>query len=143
MKMTFYLLLCCMLAAILSACQKHNELEELEGEGLTGKWDLVELQNGPEGHCKGDYVRWFASGTVTIELNENGTIIFNYNDGKNEIFDYSIPENQEQYGSIYPVMMIGEVPFGYVIEDNWLKLHYYGMYFCDHIPATFVFKRTR
>ena len=60
----------------------------------------------------------------------------------NSIF-YSIPENQEQYGSIYPVMKIDEVPFGYAIEGNRLKLHYHGMYLCDHIPATFVFKRIR
>ena len=40
-----------------------------------------------------------------------------------------------------PVMNINEIPFGYVIEGNRLKLHYYGNYTCDHVPATFVFKR--
>jgi hypothetical protein len=40
-------------------------------------------------------------------------------------------------------MIIGEVPFGYAIEGNKLKLHYFGVYTCDHIPATFVFKRTK
>ena len=143
MKKAFYLLLCCMLAVFLGACESSSDDDEVYGEGLTGKWDLVELQNGPEGSCRGDYVRRFPSGSVTIELKENGKIIFNYSDGKSETLDYSIPENQEQYGSIYPVMKIDEVPFGYAIEGNRLKLHYHGMYLCDHIPATFVFKRIR
>ena len=50
---------------------------------------------------------------------------------------------QEQYGSIYPVILILEIPFSYEIEGSRLKLHYLGMATCDHIPATFVFKRIR
>ena len=101
------------------------------------------FQNGPAGFCKDGYTNHYPSGTVIIELKGNGKIVFNYEDGKVETLDYSIPEDQEKYGSTLPVMNIDEVPFGYAIEGNSLKLHYYGFYFCDHIPATFVFKRTK
>ena len=100
-------------------------------------------QNGPAGFCKDGYTNHYPSGTVIIELKGNGKIVFNYEDGKVETLDYSIPEDQEKYGSTLPIMNIDEVPFGYAIEGNSLKLHYYGFYFCDHIPATFVFKRTK
>ena len=103
----------------------------------------MEVQNGPAGFCKGDYANQYPSGTVIIELKGSGKIVFNYEDGKVETLDYSIPEDQEKYGTTLPVMNIGEVPFGYVLEGNSLKLHYYGFYTCDHIPATFVFKRAK
>ena len=114
------------MAVLMTGCSSDDD--EIFGTGLTGKWDLVEVQ---------------PSGTVIIELKGNGKIVFNYEDGKVETLDYSIPEDQEKYGSTLPVMNIDEVPFGYAIEGNSLKLHYYGFYFCDHIPATFVFKRTK
>lgn len=117
--------------------------DEFVGTGLTGKWDLVEVQNGPSGLCKDGYSNKYPSGTVIIELKENGKIIFNHEDGKVETLEYSMPGNQEEYGSSLPIINIGEVPFGYDIEGNRLKLHYLGFYFCDHIPATFVFKRTK
>ena len=116
------------MAVLMTGCSSDDD--EIFGTGLTGKWDLVEVQHYP-------------SGTVIIELKGNGKIVFNYEDGKVETLDYSIPEDQEKYGSTLPVMNIDEVPFGYAIEGNSLKLHYYGFYFCDHIPATFVFKRTK
>lgn len=116
---------------------------EFSGTGLLGRWDLVEVQNGPSGFCQSGYVQSYPSGTVIIELKSNGTIVFNFDSGKVETFDYSIPEDQDTYRSTLPVMMIREVPFGYDIEGNSLKLHYFGIYLCDHIPATFVFKRTR
>ena len=130
-----------MLAVGMSSCNSDDD--EIFGTGLTGKWDLMEVQNGPAGLCKDGYANHYPSGTVIIELKGNGKIVFNYEDGKVETLDYSIPEDQEIYGSTLPVLNIGEVPFGYAIEGNWLKLHYYGIYFCDHIPATFVFKRTK
>ena len=116
---------------------------EIFGTGLTGRWDLVEVLDGPAGYCKEGYTNQYPSGTVIIEIKENGKIVFNYEDGKVEPLDYSIPEDQEKYGSTLPVMNIDEVPFGYAIEGNRLKLHYYGFYTCDHIPATFVFKRIK
>ena len=116
---------------------------EIFGTGLTGRWDLVEVLDGPAGYCKEGYTNQYPSGTVIIEIKENGKIVFNYEDGKVEPLDYSIPEDQEKYGTTLPVMNIGEVPFGYAIEGNRLKLHYYGFYTCDHIPATFVFKRIK
>ena len=129
------------LAAIvlmLTGCSSDDEYG-----GLTGKWDLVEVQNGPVGLCKGDYVNRFPSGSVIITFTGNGKIVFNYEDGKIETYDYFISENQEQYGSIYPVVLIREIPFSYEIEGSRLKLHYGGVATCDHIPATFVFKRIR
>ena len=129
------------MAVLMTGCSSDDD--EIFGTGLTGKWDLVEVQNGPAGFCKDDYTNHYPSGTVIIELKGNGKIVFNYEDGKVETLDYSIPEDQEKYGSTLPVMNIDEVPFGYAIEGNSLKLHYYGFYFCDHIPATFVFKRTK
>ena len=129
------------MAVLMTGCSSDDD--EIFGTGLTGKWDLVEVQNGPAGFCKDDYTNHYPSGTVIIELKGNGKIVFNYEDGKVDTLDYSIPEDQEKYGSTLPVMNIDEVPFGYAIEGNSLKLHYYGFYFCDHIPATFVFKRTK
>ena len=129
------------MAVFMTGCSSDDD--EIFGTGLTGKWDLVEVQNGPAGFCKAGYTNHYPSGTVIIELKGNGKIVFNYEDGKVETLDYSIPEDQEKYGSTLPVMNIDEVPFGYAIEGNSLKLHYYGFYFCDHIPATFVFKRTK
>ena len=122
------------MAVLMTGCSSDDD--EIFGTGLTGKWDLVEVQ-------KDGYTNHYPSGTVIIELKGNGKIVFNYEDGKVETLDYSIPEDQEKYGSTLPVMNIDEVPFGYAIEGNSLKLHYYGFYFCDHIPATFVFKRTK
>ena len=129
------------MAVLMTGCSSDDD--EIFGTGLTGKWDLVEVQNGPARFCKDGYTNHYPSGTVIIELKGNGKIVFNYEDGKVETLDYSIPEDQEKYGSTLPVMNIDEVPFGYAIEGNSLKLHYYGFYFCDHIPATFVFKRTK
>lgn len=126
--------------SLFTACSNDDEIF---GTGLTGKWDLVEVQNGPAGFCKDGYTNHYPSGTVIIELKGNGKIVFNYEDGKVETLDYSIPEDQVIYASTLPVLNIGEVPFGYAIEGNRLKLHYYGFYTCDHIPATFVFKRIK
>ena len=127
---------------LLAACSNSDD-DEFFGTGLTGKWDLTEVLNGPAGMCKDGYSNQYSSGTIIIELKGNGKIVFNYEDGKVETLDYSIPEDQEKYGTSLPVMNIGEVPFGYAIEGNRLKLHYFGAYTCDHIPATFVFKRTK
>ena len=120
--------------SLFTACSNDDEIF---GTGLTGKWDLVEVQNGPAGFCKDGYTNHYPSGTVIIELKGNGKIVFNYEDGKVETLDYSIPEDQVIYASTLPVLNIGEVPFGYAIEGNRLKLHYYGFYTCDHFPATF------
>lgn len=125
-----------------TACSSSDD-DEFFGTGLTGKWDLTEVLNGPAGGCKDGYSNQFPSGTVIIEIKDNGKIIFNDEDRNFETLDYSIPEDQEKYASSLPVMNIGEVPFGYAIEGNRLKLHYLGLATCDHIPATFVFKRIR
>ena len=126
----------------ISSCSSSDD-DEIFGTGLTGKWDLVEVQNGPEGGCNGDYANKYPSGTLIIEIKGNGKIVFNYEDGKVETLDYSIPEDQDKYYSSLPIMIIDEDPFGYVVEGNILKLHYAGIYTCDHIPATYVFKRTK
>ena len=145
MKKNLVLCLGAMLMLVfgISSCSNSDDDDEIFGTGLTGKWDLVEVQNGPEGGCKGDYANQYPSGTVIIEIKGNGKIVFNYEDGKVETLDYSIPEDQDKYYSSLPIMIIGEDPFGYVVEGNILKLHYAGIYTCDHIPATYVFKRTK
>ena len=143
MKKSFILWMGVVLMMVVGMSSCNSDDDEIFGTGLTGKWDLVEVQNGPAGFCKDGYANQYPSGTVIIELKGNGKIVFNYEDGKVETLDYSIPEDQEIYGSTLPVLNIGEVPFGYVLEGNSLKLHYYGFYTCDHIPATFVFKRTK
>ena len=131
-----------MLAVCLfTACNSDDG--EIFGTGLTGRWDLVEVQNGPAGYCKEGYANQYPSGTVIIEIKGNGKIVFNYEDGKVETLDCSIPEDQDKYSFTLPIMLIGEVPFGYAIEGNSLKLHYVGFHTCDHIPATFVFKRIK
>lgn len=127
--------------AFLSSCSSDDD--EVLANELTGKWDLIEVQDGPDGMCKEGYANQYPAGSLVIELKANGQIVFNYKDGKVETQSYSFPEDQKQYGSSLPVMNIGEVPFSYAIEGNKLKLHYFGFYLCDHIPATFVFKRTR
>jgi len=141
MKLRRSLLVICTMC-LLAACSNNDDDEFFE-TGLTGKWDLTEVLNGPAGMCKDGYSNRYSSGTVIIELKGNGKIVFNCEDGKIETLDYSIPADQEKYGTSLPVMIIGEVPFGYAIEGNKLKLHYFGVYTCDHIPATFVFKRTK
>ena len=106
----------------ISSCSSSDD-DEIFGTGLTGKWDLVEVQNDPEGGCNGDYANKYPSGTLIIEIKGNGKIVFNYEDGKVETLDYSIPEDQDKYYSSLPIMIIGEDPFGYVVEGNILKLH--------------------
>ena len=132
------LLLLPMLACV--GCSSDDD--EVYDDNLTGKWDLVEIKDGPEGRCEEGYVQRYSSGTVIIEI-KDGQIVFNYQDGKKETMSYSIPKNQELYYSSLPVMLIGEVPFSYVIEKNRLYLHYCGICTCDHSPATFVFKRIK
>ncbi len=134
---------CCTVAMMMLTACTNSDDDEIYGTGLTGKWDLVEVQNGPAGFCKGDYTHKYPSGSLIIRIRGNGNIVFNYEDGKVETLGYTIPEDQEKYSSTLPIMIIGDVPFGFAIEGNCLKLHYYGTYTCDHIPATFVFKRTK
>ena len=116
---------------------------EISFTGLMGEWDLVSVKNGPLGYCQDDFVRSYPTGTVIVDFKGNGTIVFIYDTGKTETFDYSVPDNQEQFGSSLPVIEIGEVPFSYDIEGNMLYLQYLGPYSCDHIPATFVFRRAK
>ena len=139
MKRVKIILFIMLATCLFTACSSDDDI--IFDMGLIGKWDLVEVQNGPTGFCKGDYANQYSAGTVIIELKLYGKIVFNYEDGKVEICDFSIPKDQDKYASTLPVMNINEIPFGYVIEGNRLKLHYYGYYTCDHIPATFVFKR--
>ena len=126
----------------LAACSSSDD-EDLPRVGLTGKWDLVEIHDGPVGRCQSGYAKKYSSGSVIIELDGNGKIVFKYADGKVETLDYALTDNKEQYYSTFPIILIGDAPFGYEIVGGMLKLHYYGFYLCDHIPATFVFKPLR
>ena len=139
-KLFLYLPL--LLLPMLTCIGCSSDDDEVYDDNLTGKWDLVEIKDGPEGRCEEGYVQRYSSGTVIIEI-KDGQIVFNYQDGKKETKPYSFPKNPEIYSSSFPVMLIDEVPFGYIIEKNRLYLHYYGIYTTDHIPATFVFKRIK
>jgi hypothetical protein len=115
--------------------------DDISDTRLIGKWDLVEVLNGPDGHCDMEYSKHYPSGSVIVELNENGTIVFNYEDGRSEVLFYSDSANPTFRNSDAPVVFIGETPFSYTIEDASLSLHYGGVATADHIPATFVLKR--
>ena len=52
------------ITVFMSGCSSDDD--EIFGTGLTGKWDLVEVQNGPAGFCKGDYANQYPSGTVIM-----------------------------------------------------------------------------
>ena len=130
-----------LLAALFIAACSSDE-DEFAGEGLTGKWDLIEVQNGPSGMCQDGYSTKYQSKTVVIQIQGSNTIEFAYSDGKTESMPLKL-EDASAYQSNLPVLTIGGVPFGYEVTSTRLKLHYFGAYFCDHIPATFIFKRTR
>ena len=139
MKRTIKTIMALLIACIIGACSSDDEVY---GEGLAGKWDLTEVQNGPSGMCKDGYSTKYQSKTVVIQINGSNIIEFSYSDGKKE----TMPLNYEDHGkyqSSLPVISIGGIPFGYEVGSSQLKLHYFGAYFCDHIPATFVFKRTK
>jgi len=67
----------------LAACSSSDD-DDLPRVGLTGKWDLVEIHDGPVGRCQSGYVQYYSSGSVIIELDGNGKIVFKYADGKVE-----------------------------------------------------------
>ena len=139
MKRTIKIIMMLMITCIIGACSSDDEVF---GEGLAGKWDLTEVQNGPREMCKDGNFTKYQSNTVVIQINGNNTIDFSYSDGKKETMPLKY-EDQSKYQGTLPVISIGDVPFGYEVGSSQLKLHYFGAYFCDHIPATFVFKRTR
>ena len=62
------LLLLPMLACI--GCSSDDD--EVYDDNLTGKWDLVEIKDGPEGRCEEGYVQRYSSGTVIIEIKDEG-----------------------------------------------------------------------
>ena len=46
---------CCTVAMVMLTACTNSDDDEIYGTGLTGKWNLVEVQNGPADFCKGDY----------------------------------------------------------------------------------------
>ena len=140
MKKNLLLLISAMLILPISMCSCDNDDEKVIGEGLTGKWDLVKVLDGPNGQCEDGYVEEYTSGSVVIEFQGNGKAVFKYDTGKKEAHAYSVPEYQK--GDVSPYIYLDDILFYYTIEKNRLTLRYGGIYACDHIPATFVFKRT-
>ena len=123
--------------------------DEFEGEGLYGRWRLLEVQNGPGSLGDDGQQAWKKDipNDYTIEIKGDGTILFP-EDEKNAStpstpVKLTLVSSEETTYSNYPVLKIDEVPFGYEVTSTRLKLHYYGIYYCDHVPATFVFKRIK
>ena len=109
---------------------------------------MLEVQNGP-GSLSDNGQAWKKDipKDYTIEIKGDGTILFP-EDEKNAStpstpVKLTLVSSEETTYSNYPVLKIDEVPFGYEVTSTRLKLHYYGFYFCDHVPATFVFKRIK
>lgn len=140
MKRTIKNVLMLLAALFIAACSSDDD--EYAGEGLMGKWDLIEVQNGPAGMCQDGYSTKYESKSVVIQIQGGNTVEFTYSDGRTETMPLKL-EDADAYQSNLPVLTIGGAPFGYEVASTRLKLHYFGAYYCDHIPATFIFKRTR
>lgn len=108
---------------------------------LLGKWEFVEMLNGhytetsPTAH--------------TVEFKADGTVIYTFS---TDTFynTYYFPENQDDYNSIYPIIVIisGEDSgfqsyFVCAIKGDELKLHRYitEMHTTEFIPATYIYRR--
>jgi hypothetical protein len=59
--------------------------DKISDTRLIGKWDLEEVLDCPDGHCNMGYSKHYPSGSVIVELKENGTIVFNYKNGRSEV----------------------------------------------------------
>ena len=140
MKRAIKTIMILLMACFVTSCG--SDEDEVTGEGLLGKWDLTEVLNGPVGMCKEGVSTKYKSGTVVIQIKENDCIEFSFDNGTKDTMALHLI-NSEELKSSLPVLTIAEVPFGYEVTSTRLKLHYYGTATCDHIPATFVFKRMR
>ena len=122
--------------------------DEFEGEGLFGRWQLLEVQDGP-GSLSDNGQAWKKDipKDYTIEIKGDGTILFPEDEESASTpstpIKMSLVPAEEATYSNYPVLKIDEVPFGYEVSSTRLKLHYYGVYTCDHVPATFILKRIK
>jgi hypothetical protein len=114
-------------------------------EMLLGTWLLVDIENGP-GSLGGGQQTWKEDipSMYVIEFRSDGTMSFPeecLTTPALHHYTFSLPEDMNNNITELPLVFIDEVPFGYAFEADKLKLHYKGVYTCDHIPATFVFER--
>ena len=132
----------CMLTVILFiGCSSQNDDAISTGRELIGQWDLVEILNGPRLPNKEGNVTRYPSGSVIVEFMTNGMCVLLHHTGEQEVYDYTFPKDLENYHFEWPVVLLDDVPFGYTIEGDVLKMLYGGLATTDHIPATFVLKR--
>lgn len=110
------------------------------GARLRGKWELIEVLDGPREITRYGNKKVIPQDSVTVKF-QTGKVKLSIKNDATKTMDYYYPEDQERYNTNDPVIVIGNAPFGYTFEDGLLKLHYCGFYLCDHRPATFVFKK--
>ena len=85
-----------------------------------------------------------------MEINSDGKIVFTNDNGESNTYTYVYDDNSK-YSTEMPVILINQifeekvyqVPYACKIGSTTLKLHYFGPYFTDHIPETFVYKRIK
>lgn len=141
MKKNLALFMMLLAAVAMTGCSSSDEKEPqivicfIQPE-IIGKWQLVEVKDGPhefhqngyEDAFKGAFVDFSPTGKVTMTFSNYHTEKMDWRNDKNTIDDL-------------PVVYIENVPFTYTIEGLELKLHYKGIYKTDHIPATFVLQQ--
>ena len=141
MKKNLALFMMLLAAVAMTGCSSSDEKEPqivicfIQPE-IIGKWQLVEVKDGPhefhqngyEDAFKGALVDFSPTGKVTMTFSNYHTEKMDWRNDKNTIDDL-------------PVVYIENVPFTYTIEGLELKLHYKGIYKTDHIPATFVLQQ--
>ena len=141
------LLLFLLAAVVLSftGCSSDDETEietEIEGSGLVGRWRFVEMLDGPKGATQPN--------PHIMEINSDGKIVFTNDNGESNTYTYVYDDNSK-YSTEMRVILINQifeekvyqVPYACEIGNTTLKLHYFGPYFTDHIPETFVYKRIK
>ena len=83
-------------------------------------------------------------------INSDGKIVFTNDNGESNTYTYVYDDNSK-YSTEMRVILINQifeekvyqVPYACEIGNTTLKLHYFGPYFTDHIPETFVYKRIK
>ena len=137
------LLLFLLAAVVLSftGCSSDDEMET-EGSGLVGRWRFIEMLDGPIGATQPN--------PHIMEIKSDGKIVYTNNNGESNTYTYVYDDNSK-YNTEMPVILINlvseekvnQVPYACEIGSTTLQLHYFGFYFTDHIPETYVYKRIK
>lgn len=154
-KNLLFLALLAMAAMVFSGCSNDDDDRFTvcpPGEGWGGKWQFVEMLDGPRGAKQ--------PAAHTMEFTVDGKVLFT-SKGKFPFdeatvnmpmdgWEYYFPDEQDKYGSPFPVFVIYHpmlnkpgFTFGLECYGNTLKLHYIDFYTTDHIPETYVYRRVK